>query len=149
MYNYIIITYNYFATSQDAFFHYFLAVSLANVSEASRFSSLGSDNEPVTERHCHCMYQQVGGKWKDVLRNLSLEEVVIENVDEDYSKVAEKFHQGLLAWMIRRGTQRATTKELCEALRLAGCSEALEKLSREGMSNNCEHIKLKTPRNDE
>ena len=62
-----------------------------------------------------------------MLRNLSIEKVAIENVDEDYSKVAEKFYQGLLAWS--RGTQRATTKKLCEALYLAGCSEALEKLS--------------------
>ena len=120
---------------------------MANEAEAFSFLSLGSDNEPVTERHCRVIYQQVGGgKWRDVLRNLSIGEATIENVDEDYSKVAEKFYQGLLTWMRSRGTQRATTKKLCEALHLAGCSEALEKLSREGMSNNWEHIKLKSPR---
>ena len=71
-----------------------------------------------------------------MLRNLSIAEVTIERLDEDYcGKVAEKLYQGLLAWS--RGTQRATTKKLCEALRLAGCSQALETLSREGMSNNC------------
>ena len=111
---------------------------MANEAEAFSFSSLGSDNEPVTERHCLCISHQVGGKWKDVLRNLSIEEVVIENVNEDYNKVAEKLYQGLLAWS--RGTQRATNKKLCEALHLAGCSEALEKLSREGMLNNWEQI---------
>ena len=118
---------------------FLLAVSLANVTEASRFSSLGSDNEPVTERHCRCIYQQVGGNWRDVLRNLSIAEVTIERLHEDYrGNVAEKFYQGLLAWS--RGTQRATTKKLCKALHLAGCSEALEKLSKEGMSNNWEQI---------
>ena len=133
----------------DACFQYFLAVSMANVSEAFSFSSLGSDNEPVTVKHFRCINHQVGAeKWRDVLRILSMEEVTIENVDAENSTVAEKFYQGLLTWMRSRGTQRATTKKLCEALRLAGCSEAFEKLSREGMSNNCEHITLKSPRNN-
>ena len=121
---------------------------MANVTEASSFSSLGSDYEPVTVKHFRCINHQVGGKWKDVLRNLSMEEVSIENVDAENSKVSEKFYQGLLEWMRSRGTQRATTRELCEALYLAGCKEALEKLLREGMSNNSEHIKLKLPGNN-
>ena len=130
---------NVIQCNTDACFQYFLAISLANVTEDCThcFSSLGSDDEPVTERHCHCINQQVGRKWKDVLRYLRTEEVTIDALDEDYSKVAEKFYQGLLAWMRSRGTQRATTKKLCEALHRAGCSEALNKLSREGMSSYC------------
>lgn len=78
----------------------------------------------------------------DVLRYLGIEEVTIENLDEDYKycKVAEKFYQGLLEWLRGFGTRGATTKKLYEALRRAGCSEALEKLSIEGMSDNCELI---------
>ena len=33
------------------------------------------------------------------------------------------------------GTQTATTKKLCNALRKTGCTKALEALSKEGMSN--------------
>jgi len=103
-----------------------------------RFSSLGSDDEPVTQRHCNCISQLVGGRWKSVLRYLGVADVpTIENVDTDYKHetVGEKCYQGLRKWIESCGTQTATTKKLCNALRQAGCPEALEALSQAGMSN--------------
>lgn len=99
------------------------------------FVSLGSDKEPVTQSHCNLISPLIGGRWKKVLRNLNIDErPTIENVDNNNDAVEEKSYQGLLAWMRSRGTQEATTKKLCVALRLAGCSEALEALLKEGMS---------------
>ena len=102
------------------------------------FSSLGSDDEPVTESHCNCISPLVGGKWKKVLRNLGVEEVpTIANVDNNHchEPVEEKCYQGLSMWMRNSGSQTATTKKLCNALRKTGCTEALEALSKAGMSN--------------
>lgn len=100
--------------------------------------SLGSDEEPVTQTHCHCISPRVGVYWKDVLRNLSVDEMIIRNLDEDYKncKVTEKCYQGLLAWKESVGPKKATTKKLCDALRAVGCSEALKTLWKEHTSNN-------------
>lgn len=98
------------------------------------FSALGSDDEPVTESQCHCISSLVGGEWKNLLRNLGVKDrPTIENVDEDYRRVNEKCYQGLLRWMESCGTQTATTKKLCNALRKTGCTKALEALSKEGV----------------
>ena len=71
----------------------------------------------------------------DVLRYLGVDEVAtIENVDVDYRRVKGKCYQGLLMWIRSCGTQTATTKTLCDALRQAGCTEALEELSKAGLS---------------
>ena len=82
----------------------------------------------VTDRLCFCISSYVGSNWKRVLRNLSVDEMTIRNLDEDYKscKVAEKCYEGLLAWKQSLGPQRATMKNLCDALRLVGCSEALK-----------------------
>ena len=97
------------------------------------FSSLGSDDEPITQDHCLCISPHVGVRWKDLLRNLSMDEMKIRNLEEDYKyrEVAEKCFQGLLKWKNSLGPQRATTKKLCDALRLVGCPGALKALSRE------------------
>jgi len=104
--------------------------------------SLGSDDEPVTESHCNCISPLVGGKWKNVLRNLGLPEVAIDNVVTDYKdgKVYEKLYQGLLEWMRKCGTQTATTKQLCDALRQTGCTEALKALSKGGINLKSSNI---------
>ena len=71
-----------------------------------------------------------------MLRNLGVAEVpTIENVDKNYEEVEEKCYQGLRKWMDSCGTQTATTKKLCDALRQTGCAKALEVLSKAGMSN--------------
>ena len=102
----------------------------------SRPFPLGSDDEPVTQSHCNCISLLVGPKWKTVLRYLGVDEVpIIENVDNDYKTVEEKSYQGLLMWLRSCGTRTATTKKLCDALRRAGCTEALEALSNAGMSD--------------
>ena len=89
------------------------------------------DDEPVTQDHCCGISSQVGTNWKNVLRKLSLDEIIIQNLEEDHKndKVVEKCYQGLLEWRKRVGPRNATTKKLCEALRLVGCSEALKTLS--------------------
>ena len=74
-----------------------------------------------------------------MLRNLGVAEVpTITNVDKNHSheSVEEKCYQGLLMWMRSCGTQTATTKKMCVALGQTGCTEALEALSKAGMSNN-------------
>ncbi|KAL9960402.1 hypothetical protein ACROYT_G033854 [Oculina patagonica] len=100
-------------------------------------SSLGRDDEPVTEGHCLSVSPHVGVYWMDVLRNLSMNEMMIRNLDEDYKhcKVVEKCYQGLLTWKESVGPQKATLKTLCDALRQVGCSEALKTLSKEDVSN--------------
>ncbi|XP_078343251.1 uncharacterized protein LOC144628987 isoform X2 [Oculina patagonica] len=98
-----------------------------------QFSSLGRDEEPVTERHCQCISPYVGFKWKKLLRKLSMSETAIKNLEENYKnyEVEEKCYQGLLTWMEKYGPQRATTKTLCDALSHVGCPEALEALWKE------------------
>lgn len=116
----------------------FLVDSPAKVSESSSqlLSSLGCDHVQVTQEHCHCICTKAGKKWRKVLRHLGTEEVAIENLEENYNRVEEKCYQGLLAWSKSPLTKKATTKTLCDALRLAGCSKALETLSQEGMSSH-------------
>lgn len=57
-----------------------------------------------------------------------MNEMIIRNLDEDYKscKVADKCYEALIAWIERVGSQRATIKNLCDALRHVGCSEALK-----------------------
>ena len=102
----------------------------------------------VTQDHCHRICNDIGVKWKPVLRHLGLEERALENVEENWkhSKVDEKCYQGLLEW-VRNFSQKATTRALCKALRLEGCSEALETLSKEGKSNQC-NSKQRIPHSD-
>lgn len=65
-------------------------------------------------------------------------EIDIRNLDEDYKycEVAEKCYQGLLKWKEKLGPQRATIKNLCQALQKVGCSEALGAL--QSMSHQCD-----------
>jgi len=81
----------------------------------------------VTESLCLYISPYVGGNWKHVLRNLSMNEMTIRNLDEDNRncKVVDKCYEGLLAWKQSLGPQGATIEKLCHALRLVGCSEAL------------------------
>ena len=95
----------------------------------------------VTRDHGLSICEHVGCKWKSVLRHLDMEETAIENVDLENKYVSEKFLQGLLQWMRNVGSQKATTRTLCNALREAGCSvKALEKfkISKRGTSKKCE-----------
>ena len=59
-----------------------------------------------------------------------MEEATIRNIEEDFKsyKVVEKCYQGLLEWKESVGPQRATIKNLCDALRRVGCLEALKTL---------------------
>ena len=78
-----------------------------------------------------------------LLRNLGVPDVpIIENVDKDYKHetVDEKCYQGLRKWMESCGTQTATTKKLCDALRQTGCTEALKALLKAGTSNYGERL---------
>ena len=68
-----------------------------------------------------------------ILRHLDVEEAVLDNVDANNLRANEKSYQGLLEWRRSAGTQGATIKNLCIALRAAGCAEAIEKLSNRGM----------------
>lgn len=56
-----------------------------------------------------------------------MDETTIKVLELDYKDwgVAEKFYQGLLKWKDSVGPQRASIKNLFDALRRAGCSEAL------------------------
>ncbi|XP_020610357.1 netrin receptor UNC5A-like isoform X2 [Orbicella faveolata] len=95
------------------------------------FTSLGlSDGKPVTENLLWDISPYVGVKWKLVLRKLSIKEAIIRNLYEDYknASVDEKCYQGLLVWKDGQGPEGATIKTLCDALRLAGCSEAMKAL---------------------
>ena len=82
----------------------------------------------VTQKLCFDISPYVGGNWKRVLRKLSMDETTIRNLEEDFKncKVADKCYEALLAWKESLGSQRATIKNLCDALRRVGCSEALE-----------------------
>ena len=105
--------------------------SSANQTESFSYdiSSLGSDRQPVTEDHFHCIREEIGAKWKNVLRKLGLREPEIENICVNHKEygVEESFFQGLLKWKKRFG-EEATTEKLCDVLREARCTEALKKL---------------------
>lgn len=85
-------------------------------------------NEMVTQGLCLHISPYVGGNWKRALRNLSMDETTIRNLDEDFKncRVADKCYEALIAWKESVGSQRATIKNLCDALRRVGCSEALK-----------------------
>ncbi|XP_027046981.1 uncharacterized protein LOC113674694 [Pocillopora damicornis] len=104
--------------------------SSANQTESFSYdiSSLGSDRQPVTEDHFHCIREEIGAKWKNVLRKLGLREPEIENICVNHKEygVEESFFQGLLKWKKRFG-EEATTEKLCDVLREARCTEALKK----------------------
>ena len=108
---------------------FFLADSLANQTESFSYdiSSMGSDRQPATEDHFHCIREEIGAKWK---RKLGLKESEIENICVNHMRepygVEESFYQGLLKWKNRFG-EEATTKKLCDVLREARCTEALKK----------------------
>ena len=86
-------------------------------------------SEPVTESQFLCISQKVGASWRRVLRQLTLDEPTIENLEEDYNTVEERFYQGLLKWKKKVGCQNATKEKLFDALRWMGCSEALKVLT--------------------
>lgn len=67
-----------------------------------------------------------------------MDETAISNLEEDFKhgKVTEKCYQGLLTWRGSVGLQKATTKKLCHALRLVGCTEGLEMLWKDNTVNN-------------
>lgn len=113
---------------------FFLTVTADVTGHALRqsYASLGSNDEPVTERHLLCVHQRIA-RWKTVLRYLGLENVRIEVLDAENRTISEKCYQGLLIWM--RGERNASTRELCDALQRADCREALDQLSREGELN--------------
>lgn len=91
----------------------------------------GHVDEMVTEELCHYISPYIGSNWRDVLRNLSMNEVTIRNLEEDHKSygVVEKCYLGLLRWKESVGPQLATIKKLCRALHITvGCSKALEVL---------------------
>ena len=84
----------------------------------------------MTDKHCLCIHELVGVSWRKVLRNLSMNDPTIRNLEEDYKhcEVAEKCYQGLLKWTNIAGPEKATIKELCFTLQKAGCLKGLEAL---------------------
>ena len=68
--------------------------------------------------------------------------MTIQKVKKDYrhESIQEKCYQGLLMWMRICSPQTATIEKLCDALRQTRCTEALEALSRAGMSYYCYRI---------
>ena len=89
-------------------------------------------DKPVTEQDCVCICDYIVD-WKMFLRHLKVSEGIIRKVDEDYRWTSEKRYQGLLEWTRSAGAEGATIENLCIALRAAGYTEAIEKLSRKGM----------------
>lgn len=94
----------------------------------------GRLNDPVTREDCICICRHIVSHWKLVLRLLGMGETDIENIEADHRHAAaqEKCFQGLFAWTRIASNQVATMQKLCNALHEAGCTEALEKLSRKG-----------------
>ena len=106
-------------------------------SDSSRFvipeDLRGRFDEPVTRQDCTRLCNHIVNDWKMILRHLGVEEAVLDNVDANHTRANEKSYQGLLEWTRLAGTQRATIENLCNALKAAGCTEAIEKLSSRGM----------------
>ena len=74
-----------------------------------------------------------------VLRNLSIDDTTIRNLEEDYKycEVAEKCYQGLLKWTKIVGPGEATVKKLSYALQKVGCLKGLEALRNMHHESNC------------
>ena len=92
----------------------------------------GRLDEPVTRQDCIRLCLHIVNDWKMILRHLGVEEAILDNVDANNPRANEKSYQGLLEWTRLAGTQEATIENLCNALRAAGCTEAIEKLSSRG-----------------
>ena len=92
-------------------------------------SSLRS--EPVTEGRIYQISSDVGRKWKDLLRSLSIKEKTIENLSVDFKHetITEQCIQGLIKWK-DLDPQLATIKTLAIALRNVGCFDALRTLQK-------------------
>ena len=90
-------------------------------------------DDPVTRQDCIRLCDHIVNDWKMILRHLGFEEAVLENVDANHLRANEKSYQGLLEWTRLAGTQGATLRKLCNALRAVNCTEAIEKLSSRGM----------------
>ncbi|XP_067043625.1 uncharacterized protein [Acropora muricata] len=86
-------------------------------------------DDPVTRQDCIRLCDHIVNDWKMILRHLGVEEAVLENVDANHLRANEKSYQGLLEWTRLAGTQGATLRKLCNALRAVNCTEAIEKLS--------------------
>ena len=95
------------------------------------FPDEGSENEPVTEGHCHCVAEKVDVHWKKLLRELRMEDSTIRTVDEENHEVAEKCFQGLIKWKNCLGSD-ATTRRLCQALQNIGRRDVINVLVAEG-----------------
>ncbi|XP_068673822.1 uncharacterized protein [Montipora foliosa] len=87
-------------------------------------------DEPVTRQDCVAICRHIVSHWKLVLRHLGMGETDIENIEADHRHAHEKSFQGLLAWTRSTSNQIATMRKLCNALHAAGCTEALEILSK-------------------
>ena len=90
-------------------------------------------DEPVTRQDCIRLCNHIVNDWKMILRHLGVEEAVLDYVDTNHLGAIEKSYQGLLEWTRSAGTQGATIRNLCNALRAFNCTEAIEKLSSGGM----------------
>ena len=90
-------------------------------------------DDPVARQDCIRLCDHIVNDWKMILRHLGVEEAVLENVDANHLRANEKSYQGLLEWTRLAGTQGATLRKLCNALRAVNCTEAIEKLSSRGM----------------
>ena len=90
-------------------------------------------DKPVTRQDCIRLCNHIVNDWKMILRHLGVEEAVLDNVDANHTRANEKSYQGLLERTRLAGTQAATIRNLCNALKAAGCTEAIEKLSSKGM----------------
>ena len=105
----------------------------------TKLSLSGSGEGPITDKHIICIHELVGVYWKKVLRNLSMDETTIRNLEEDnkHCELAGKCYPGLLKWRETLGPEKATIKKLCDALQKVGCLKALETLRT--MSHQCDY----------
>ena len=103
-------------------------VSLENKIETAKANS-----QPITDAICNRISEDIGVKWKDLLRSLGIKESIIEIIEEENPRsVAERCYQGLLRWKKSNGPKATVGKlaiELCEK----GLKDVAASLRSEGM----------------
>ncbi|PFX17952.1 Receptor-interacting serine/threonine-protein kinase 1 [Stylophora pistillata] len=85
---------------------------------------------PLTEAHVYkcCLHEDIGGRWKELARNLGFKRVEVDAIQSENSTESERCIHLLVRWMEREGQKGATVGKLAEALTKTRLTNLAERL---------------------
>lgn len=85
---------------------------------------------PLTEAHVYkcCLHEDIGGRWKELARNLGFKMVEVDAIQSENSTESERCIRLLVQWMEREGQKGATVGKLAEALTKTRLTNLAERL---------------------